>query len=56
MFTDERAAFLYQIQNKYSQFITLDNKEKCIFLLQNKDTQVITWTANFIHHAMKNKE
>ena len=53
MFTDERTAFLYQIQNKYSQFITLDNKEKFIFLLQNEDTQVITWTAKFIHHAMK---
>ena len=56
MFTDERTAFLYQIQNKYSQFITLDNKEKFIFLLQNEDTQVITWTAKFIHHAMKKKE
>ena len=31
MFTDERTAFLYQIQNKYSQFITLDNKEKKYF-------------------------
>ena len=55
MFTDERTAFLYQIQNKYSQFITLDNKEKFIFLLQNEDTQVITWTAKFIHHAMKKR-
>ena len=27
MFTDERTAFLHQIQNKYSQFIALDNKE-----------------------------
>ena len=24
-----------------------------IFLLQNEDTQVIKWTAKFIHHAMK---
>ena len=53
MFTDERTAFLYQIQNKYLQFITLDNKGKFIFLLQNEDTQVITWTAKFIRHAMK---
>ena len=55
MSTDERTAFLYQIQNKYSQFITLDNKEKFICLLQNEDTQVITWTAEFIHHAMKKR-
>ena len=55
MFTDERIAFLYQIQNEYSQFITLDNKEKFIFLLQNEDSQVITWTAKFIHHAMKKR-
>ena len=54
MFTDESTAFLNQIQNKYSQFIALDNKEKCIFLLQNEDTQVITWAAKFIQHAMKN--
>ena len=53
MFTDERTAFLLQIQNKYSKFTFLDNRKKIIFLLQNDDTQIITWTAKFIHHAMK---
>ena len=55
MFTDERTDFQHQIQNEYSQFIILDEKEKLIFLLQNEDTQVLPWTAKSIHHAMKKK-
>ena len=47
MFTDERTDFLCQIQNKYSMFMFLDNTAKLIFLLQNEDTQIITWTAKF---------
>ena len=40
MFTDERHDFL----------------DKFIFILQNGDVQVATWTAKFIYHAVKKKE
>ena len=33
-------------------FATLDHMEKFKFLMQNKDAQVITWTAKLIYHAM----
>ena len=52
IFADERHDFLRRIQNKYPNFATLDHMEKFTFLMQNKDAQVITWTAKFIYHAM----
>ena len=52
MFTDERHDFLHRIQNKYHNFATLDHMEKFTFLMQNKDAQVITWTAKFTYHSM----
>ena len=52
IFADECHDFLRRIQNKYPNFASLDHMEKFTFLMQNKDAQVITWTAKFIYHAM----
>ena len=45
IFTDARYDFLDKIQNKYPHFSHYSNLDKFIFILQNGDVQVATWTA-----------
>jgi len=53
--TDERREFTSRILSKYPHFASMENDEKFIFLLQNKDAQIVTWTAKFIYHSMQKR-
>ena len=44
--------FYTKVKNKFSNFCTLDDSEKFIFLMQSNDAHVITWMAKFVYQSM----
>ena len=49
MYKTERLDLNTKVRNKFSNFCTLNDSEKFIFLMQSNDAHVITWMAKFVY-------
>ena len=51
-YLNDRATLFERINEKHAHFENLNNIDKFIFLMTNKDAQILSWTAKFIHDCM----
>ena len=52
MYKSERPDLYTKVRNKFSNFCTLDDSEKFIFLMQRNDAHGITWMATFVYRSL----
>ena len=49
--TDERSHLFTRVTRVYPAFESLQNVEKCRFLLSSQDNQIMTWVGKFIYKS-----
>ena len=55
MYKTERLDLYTKVRKKFSNFCTLNDSEKFIFLMQSNDAYVITWMAKFVYRSMSKR-
>ena len=55
MYKTERLDLYTKVRKKFSNFCTLNDSEKFIFLMQSNDAHVITWMAKFVYRSMSKR-
>ena len=55
MYKTERLELYTKVRNKFSNFCTLNDSAKFIFLMQSNDAHVITWMAKFVYRSMSKR-
>ena len=55
MYKTERLDLYTKVRKKFSNFCTLNDSEKFIFLMQSNDAHVTTWMAKFVYRSMSKR-
>ena len=50
LYASERQKLFNKIYHLYPYFKYMNNEQKFKFLLENDDSQILTWVGGFIHH------
>ena len=55
MYKTERLDLYTKVRNKFSNFCTVNDSEKFIFLMQSNDAHAITWMAKSVYRSMSKR-
>ena len=56
LYADLRNVLLIFIERKYPNFSSMTLDDKFIYILQNQDSQILTWLGKFLYRAFKKRE
>ena len=56
LYADLRNLLFIHIERRYPNFSSMTLDDKFIYILQNQDSQILTWLGKFLYRAFKKRE